>query len=89
MADQAFEVREKLVRLEKLLLDREPGLPTLLQDIHRNLKADPDIVTLLTDEECNIMVKGLLEQTKVSIATTVRKAKPRKAMKDMQIGIDL
>lgn len=87
--DQAYEVREKLANLEQLLLDKAPGLPNLLRDIHRQLKADPDVVTLLTEDECNIMVKGLLQQTKTTISTAAMKKKPRKAMKDMQVGLDL
>ena len=86
---QAYEVKEKLARLENLLLERAPGLPTLLRDIHKQLKADPDVVTILTEDECNILVRGLLEQTKTTIATAVIKRKPKKAMKDMQVGLDL
>lgn len=86
---QAYEVREKLARLEQLLLDKAPGLPTLLRDIHKQLKADPDVVTILTEDECNILVNGLMQQTKTTISTAVMKRKPKKAMKDMQVGLDL
>lgn len=82
--DQAFEVREKLASLQEALLAGTPTMPKLLQDIHRNLKKDPDIVTLLSDEECSILVRGLKKQTATEIATKIVKKKSTgKAVKNM------
>lgn len=81
MSDQAFEVREKLASLETALLEGTPGMAGLLREIHGNLKKDPDIATLLSEEECSILVRGLLKQTSVSIATGVVKKKGGKALK--------
>lgn len=83
---QAFEVREKLAQLEAGLLETTPNIAVLLRDIHRNLKADPDVVTLLTEEECSILVRGLKKQTSTSIATTAAKAKPKKSLKSMTLA---
>jgi len=52
--DQAFEVREKLAQLEAALLTTTPNMAGLLRDIHRSLKADPDVVTILTEAECSV-----------------------------------
>ena len=82
---QAFEIKEKLAQLENALLESLPTMPTLLRDIHRSLKADPDTVTLLSEEECAILVSGLKKQTQTEIATKVIKAKPRKALSKLTV----
>jgi len=81
--DQAYEVREKLAQLEAALLQATPEMPTLLRDIHRSLKADPDVVTILSEEECSILVRGLKKQTATEIATKATKKKGGKAMSKM------
>ncbi len=84
--DQAFQVREKLATLEAALLDDTPNIPILLRDIHSTLKQDPDVVTILTEEECAILVKGLKKQTATEIATKAVKKTSKKAMSKMTIG---
>lgn len=81
MADQAFEVREKLAALEEQLNQVQPNIATNLRDIHRILKQDPDVVTLLSEEECSILVRGLKKQTGTTIATTVKKKTTKAASK--------
>ena len=88
MSDQAFAVKEKLAQLQEGLEARLPGLSTLLRDIHSTLKKDPDVVTLLSEDDCNILVEGLKKQTSVEIATAAIKS-PRKAQKNMEVGTDL
>ena len=78
-----YEIQEKLARLEEQLLAATPEMPTLLRDIHTSLKKDPDVVTLLSDEECSILVRGLLKQTQTTITTSVLKAPRKKAMSKM------
>lgn len=85
MQDTAFEVREKLAQLEEALLEQTPNMPVLLRDIHRELKSDPDIVTLLSDEECAILVKGLKKQTSTEIATKAVKKSTKKAASKITI----
>lgn len=81
--NQAFEVREKLAQLEASLLEGTPNMKVLLRDIHRTLKSDPDVVTILSEEEVSILVNGLKKQTNTEIAVAAVKRKPRKAMKNM------
>lgn len=83
--DQAFQIKEKLASLEAALLAGTPDMPQLLRTIHRELKSDPDTVTLLSEEECSILVRGLKKQTATEIATKVIKKKPKKAMSKMTI----
>ena len=66
--NQAFQVQEKLANLEAALLAGTPNMPIILRDIHKQLKADPDLVTILTEEECSVLVRGLKKQTGVEIA---------------------
>lgn len=85
MDNQAFEVQEKLAQLEQALLAGTPTMPTLLREIHRTLKNDPDIVTLLSEEDCSILVRGLKKQTATEIATSATKKKTTKAMSKMTL----
>lgn len=84
--DQAFEVREKLASLEQQLIAGTPGMATLLRDIHNTLKQDPDVVTLLSEEECSILVRGLKKQTATEIATKAVKKGGTKAIKNMTVS---
>ena len=81
-SSQAFQVKEKLASLEAALLEGTPNMPQLLREIHRELKADPDTVTLLSEEECSILVRGLKKQTATEIAT---KAIATKAISKMTV----
>ena len=74
---QAYEIQEKLALLEQALLEKLPTMPNLLRDIHRQLKKDPEIVTLLSEEECSILVQGLKKQTSTNIATSAIKTKTK------------
>jgi len=80
---QAFQIQEKLARLEESLNNSTPGIATLLRDIHTSLKKDPDVVTLLSEEECSILVRGLKKQTSTEIATSALKAPKKKALSKM------
>jgi len=86
MTDQAYEVSEKLAQLEQALLEQTPNMPTLLRSIHSHLKKDPDIVTLLSESECAILVQGLKKQTATVVATKAIKKKPKKALSKMTVA---
>ena len=73
MSNQVFEVREKLAALEEQLQAVQPNIASNLRDIHRILKQDPEVVTLLSEAECSILVRGLKKQTATTIATTAKK----------------
>ena len=83
--NQAFEIQEKLAQLEAQLVSGTPNIATLLRDIHSKLKADPDTVTLLSEEECSILVRGLKKQTGAEIATVALKKAPKKALSKMTV----
>lgn len=75
----AYEVREKLLQLDAQLNQAMPNMANLLRDIHKQLGADPELVTMLSEEECNILVRGLKKQTGIEIATTAIKKQSKSA----------
>lgn len=82
---QAYQVKEKLAALEQALLSGTPNMPTLLRDIHSNLKSDPDLVTILSPEDCSVIVAGLKKQTNTVIATKAIKKSPKKALSKLTV----
>lgn len=61
------------MQLEVRLKEVQPNMSSLLRDIHKQLGADPELVTQLSEEECNILVNGLVKQTGTEIAATALK----------------
>lgn len=75
------DIREKIADLQNKLLTSHPLIPSLLRTIHTQLKADPEVVTLLKDEEINSIINGLQYVTKVKlIEVSVPK---KKALKNL------
>lgn len=72
---QAFVIKEKLASLEDALLNKHPQMPVLLRDIHSMLSKDVALVTLLSPEECSILVRGIKKHVGVDIATKVVKSR--------------
>lgn len=79
------QLRESVLSLQSALLSAHPMMPTLLQTIHRQLKADPTLCIILTEEEVGIIVSGLKKQTLTTIATSTSKSKT-KTIKSIGIG---
>jgi len=80
------QLQGKIAEMSEILENSAPGLPTLLRTIHSQLKKDPDLVTILTDEECSVLVKGLKEHTKIELACVAIKSKPRVALKNTTVA---
>ena len=79
--DLATQVKEGLLSMQEELAKTTPALPTLLRTIHAQLKKDPEVVTLLSEDECNVLVEGLKEFTKIEIATVAVKKAPKTSLK--------
>lgn len=75
MSDSLLMVREKIASLQSALLERHPRMPNLLQEIHTTLRAQPENVTLMTEEEIKVIVSGLEKQTNTFLADVVSKSK--------------
>ena len=84
--DQTYQIKEKLATLEAALLASSPEMPVILRDIHRHLKKDSELVTLLSEQECAVLVSGLKKQTQTSIATTAIKKGSKKAMSKLTLA---
>jgi len=81
----AEQLQESVLSLQSALLTAHPTMPVLLQQIHRQLKADPTICTSLSEEEIGIIVTGLKKQTMTTIATAASKSKT-KTIKSIGVG---
>lgn len=80
MSQLNLEIKTKLEELQQALLTQHPTMPTLLRDIHKTLKAQPEQVTLMTEEEVAIVIQGLEKQTNSHLAAST--LKPTKAKKE-------
>ena len=85
MADLS-QIQMQIAELEQAILSAHPTLPTLLQQIHRSIKADPEQVTLLTEEQIGVIVNGLSKQTQTQIATSISSGKKGKTIKSIGIS---
>lgn len=75
----------KIAELQTAVLQTLPNMPTLLRDIHQNLRADPEIVTLLTPPQVAIIVSGLSKQTQTTITTQVLSGSKGKSLKKISV----
>lgn len=73
---QSDLIKANIATLQEQLLSAHPQMPTLLREIHRQLKEDPATVTLLEEHEIATIVRGLETQTNTHIAASMTKAKP-------------
>lgn len=69
-----MELKVKVASLQEALLHKHPTMPTLLREIHTALKKQPENMTLLDEEEINVIVNGLEKQTGFELAQTVTKS---------------
>lgn len=78
--EQTYELKEKVASLESMLINAHPEMPLLLRKIHTQLQGDPELVTLLTEEEIGLIVRGLSVQMKVEINAVPVKKESANAM---------
>lgn len=68
------ELFDKISELQESLLDRHPRMPGLLREIHTALRAQPENVTLLNEDQISVIVNGLKVQTGVEFAASATKS---------------
>jgi len=68
------QLKCNISELQESLLAQHPQMPTLLHTIWKALKENPDQVTLLEEEEIQIIVNGLKKQTSTEIAVAALKS---------------
>ena len=76
---QVDRIRDRMAELEESLNNSIPGFEHILSDIHKSLRDDPEIVTLLDPEEIAIIVRGLSAHANTVITTA--KTKPKASRK--------
>jgi hypothetical protein len=71
-----LEIKAKIAELNTLILSAHPTMPILLRDIHTQIRRDPELVTVISEEEIGMIVNGLKVQTNTALVTqTVKSAK--------------
>lgn len=68
-----IELQQKVSELSQLILSKHPRMPTLLREIHTTLRAQPENVTLMSEEEIAVIVSGLKVQTGIEFAASATK----------------
>lgn len=68
-----MEIQSTIQELQEALLSAHPEMPSLLRKIHTKLKADPELVTLLSEEEIAQVINGLKVHTNVSLVSSSAK----------------
>lgn len=71
----------KVQELEEALLGQHPKMPVLLMLIHKQIAADPELVTILSEESIGIIVSALKVQTKTELVGTILKQSKAKDKK--------
>lgn len=78
------QITERALKLQELIASNHPTMPVLLRDIWTQLKADPECVTLLSEETAHLIVNGLIKQTGVEVSQAIMKSKaPGNTIKDI------
>jgi hypothetical protein len=73
-----LQLQQSVQSLQEAILSQHPRIPILLREIHTALRAQPENVTLASEEEIAIIVSGLKLQTGVEFAASATKS-PTKA----------
>lgn len=72
-----MEIQSTIQELESALLSAHPEMPILLRKIHTKLREDPELVTLLSEDEIAQVINGLKVQTNAQL-TAPKSAKEKK-----------
>lgn len=76
--EERNEIFGKLRELEQALISLHPSMPILLQKIHKQLKADPAIVTIMNEDDIAIIFRALESHTNTKLMEVNIKKSPKK-----------
>lgn len=85
----AYVLQEGIAKLQELILTAHPTLPVLLRTIHKQLRDDPELVTILSEEEIGIIINGLKVQTNTEIVTSTVKSSTTAKLKKKTLTTDM
>jgi hypothetical protein len=80
------QISESVASLQSALTSSHPDISNLLRTIHTTLRANPDCVTLLSEDEIGTIINGLKQQTNTEIATSISKGGKGKGVKSIGIS---
>lgn len=75
----ADQIAEKIVALQAALQQSLPGYESLLFTIHQEIKKDPDIAHILSEEQVGIIVAGLSKKKGIIISEEKARSPAAKA----------
>lgn len=86
--DKFEQISQRISELQTKMQTKAPGFESLLQVIHRNLANDPEVVTLLSEEQIGAIFAGLSSMKGIVIAEATGKSKTStgKKLKDISLG---
>lgn len=79
------EVEMKLAGLRAALLADTPQLPTILSQIKLYLSKNPEVVTILSEDEIGEIVRAAQAVAKVKLVENAVKSNRKKALKDTEL----
>lgn len=79
----------KLNSLQEAIHTQHPTMPVLLMQIHKQLRNDPELVTLLNEDAIGVVVKGLQIHTKTELVSQVMKETKPGRKKATAISVDM
>lgn len=79
------ECRNKILSLQQVMIEETPKLPIVLGEIKRILLKNPEVATLLTEEEIGKLVAGLSVRANEKLAEAVVKSTRSKSVKNATI----
>jgi len=82
--NEIFQLQEKIAALQDALVTANPGMPTLLREIHNTIKLNPEQVTLLDEEAIGTVVQALSKLTGISVSAAALKSN-KKSLKSMTL----
>lgn len=77
-----LSIKSKILEMNTALLSNNPIMPILLREIHSHLRKDPELVTIISEEEIGMIVNGLKKQTSTELVTSTIKQSTTKATKE-------
>lgn len=79
------EVSLKMETLRSALLADTPQLPMILSQIKVYLSKNPEVVTLLSEEEIGEIVRSAQTVSRIKLVENATKSKGKKALKDTEL----
>lgn len=78
-------IRMQIAKIDEHLGDKSQKLPYLLKEIRESLQQDDETVSLLTEEEIGIIVKGMSQAANIAVGKSLVKKTKASDLKNISI----